>query len=89
MIPPIVSQFISLIKDTSLATIILLPEAMYRAEIIYGQNVNYMIPMYVALAPFTLSLTTCCRWLHGTWPNGWQFNLVVVEPRIKKGVIRG
>ena len=50
MSPPIVSQFISLIKDTSLATIILLPEAMYRAEIIYGQNVNYMIPMYVALA---------------------------------------
>ncbi|WP_127850023.1 amino acid ABC transporter permease [Lacticaseibacillus hulanensis] len=50
MIPPLVSQFISLIKDTSLATIILLPELTYHAQIIYGQNVNYMIPMYVMLA---------------------------------------
>lgn len=50
MIPPLVSQFISLIKDTSLATIILLPEMTFHAQIIYGQNVNYMIPMYVMLA---------------------------------------
>ncbi|MDN2454172.1 amino acid ABC transporter permease [Lactobacillus sp. UCMA15818] len=50
MIPPLVSQFISLIKDTSLATIIVLPELMYRAQIIYGQNTRYLIPMFVALA---------------------------------------
>ncbi|MCP9313486.1 amino acid ABC transporter permease [Liquorilactobacillus satsumensis] len=50
MIPPLVSQFISLIKDTSLATIIVLPELLYRAQIIYGQNTRYMIPMFVALA---------------------------------------
>ncbi|WDF83178.1 amino acid ABC transporter permease [Lacticaseibacillus pabuli] len=50
MIPPLVSQFISLIKDTSLATIILLPEVTFNAQLIYGQNVNYMIPMYVSLA---------------------------------------
>ncbi len=43
MIPPIVSQFISLVKDTSLATIILLPELTYHSQIIYGQNSNYMI----------------------------------------------
>ncbi|MFC6315843.1 amino acid ABC transporter permease [Lapidilactobacillus achengensis] len=50
MVPPIVSQFVSLVKDSSLATIILLPELMYHAQIIYGQNSNYMIPMFVALA---------------------------------------
>ncbi|WP_125702724.1 amino acid ABC transporter permease [Lacticaseibacillus daqingensis] len=50
MIPPIVSQFISLVKDTSLATIILLPELTYHAQIVYGQNANYAIPMFVALA---------------------------------------
>lgn len=50
MIPPLVSQFISLVKDTSLATIILLPELTQHAQIIYGQNVNYTIPMFVALA---------------------------------------
>ncbi|GAF41702.1 glutamine ABC transporter, permease protein [Agrilactobacillus composti DSM 18527 = JCM 14202] len=50
MIPPIVSQFISLVKDTSLATIIVLPELMYHAQVIYGQNTNFMIPMFLALA---------------------------------------
>lgn len=50
MVPPIVSQFVSLVKDSSLATIILLPELMYHSQIIYGQNTNYMIPMFVALA---------------------------------------
>ncbi|WP_137597056.1 amino acid ABC transporter permease [Paucilactobacillus kaifaensis] len=50
MIPALVSQFISLVKDTSLATIIVLPEMMYHAQIIYGQNSNYIIPMFIALA---------------------------------------
>ncbi|AEV95670.1 amino acid ABC transporter permease [Pediococcus claussenii] len=50
MIPALVSQFISLIKDTSLATIIMLPELMYHAQIIYGQDTNYIIPMFLALA---------------------------------------
>ena len=50
MLPALVSQFISLVKDTSLATIIVLPELMYHAQIIYGQNTNYIIPMFVVLA---------------------------------------
>ncbi|APV46932.1 amino acid ABC transporter permease [Lactobacillus delbrueckii] len=50
MIPALFSQFVSLIKDTSLATIIVLPELLYHAEIIYNQNTNYMIPMYLAVA---------------------------------------
>ena len=50
MLPALVSKFISLVKDTSLATIIVLPELMYHAQIIYGQNTNYIIPMFVALA---------------------------------------
>jgi putative glutamine transport system permease protein len=50
MIPAIVSQFISLIKDTSLAVIITLPEFMHQAQIIYGQNSNYVLPMFAALA---------------------------------------
>lgn len=67
MIPPIVSQFISLVKDTSLATIILLPEATYHAQIIYGQNINFMIPMFVALAVMyfvvNYALSLASRWL--------------------------
>ena len=50
MIPALVSQLISLVKDTSLATIILLPEMLFRSQIIYGQNTNYIIPMFVAIA---------------------------------------
>lgn len=50
MIPPLVSQFISLIKDTSLATIIVLPDLLYHAQIIYSQNTTYMLPMYLMVA---------------------------------------
>lgn len=50
MIPPLVSQFVSLIKDTSLATIIMLPEVTYRAQTIYAQNPNQIIPMFMILA---------------------------------------
>lgn len=50
MIPPIVSQFISLIKDTSLAVVIALPEVTHNAKIIYGQDTSFVIPMFVAMA---------------------------------------
>lgn len=49
MIPAIVSQLISLIKDTSLAVIISLPELTHQARIVYGQNTNYVLPMFVAM----------------------------------------
>ncbi|MDM5187122.1 amino acid ABC transporter permease [Bacillus sp. DX4.1] len=50
MVPPLVSQFISLLKDTSLAVVISLPELMHNAQIINGQNVNYMIPTFILVA---------------------------------------
>ncbi|MGG4493586.1 amino acid ABC transporter permease [Brevibacillus reuszeri] len=50
MVPPIVSQFISLLKDTSLAVIIALPELMNHAQIINGRNVNYVIPTFLLVA---------------------------------------
>ncbi|HZG59786.1 MAG TPA: amino acid ABC transporter permease [Anoxybacillus sp.] len=57
MVPPIVSQFISLLKDTSLAVVIALPELMNHAQIINGRNVNYVIPIFllVALMYFTVN----------------------------------
>lgn len=56
MIPPIVSQFVSLIKDTSLATIIMLPEVTYRAQIIYAQEPNAIVAMFFALAVLYFAL---------------------------------
>ncbi|WP_124059005.1 amino acid ABC transporter permease [Vaginisenegalia massiliensis] len=49
-LPSVVSQLIALIKDTSLATVITLPELMHSAQIVYGQNNNYVIPMFMLLA---------------------------------------
>lgn len=49
MVPPIVSQFVSLIKDTSLAVIITLPELTHNVRIVYGQNTSYVIPMFIAM----------------------------------------
>ncbi|MED3844422.1 amino acid ABC transporter permease [Geobacillus stearothermophilus] len=50
MVPPIVSQFISLLKDTSLAIVISLPELMNHAQIINGRNINFVIPIFILVA---------------------------------------
>lgn len=50
MVPPIVSQFISLLKDTSLAVVIALPELTHNAQIIYSQKAGYVIPLLLILA---------------------------------------
>ena len=50
MVPAIISQFVSLIKDTSLATIIVVPEMMQHAQDIYGQDATYILPMCAARA---------------------------------------
>lgn len=57
MVPPLVSQFISLLKDTSLATIVALPELMHNAKIVMGQKESYTLPilMMVALMYFAVN----------------------------------
>jgi putative glutamine transport system permease protein len=50
MIPPLVSQFISLLKDTSLAVIISLPELMHNVQILQGHSPNYVIPALIFAA---------------------------------------
>ncbi|AZB42471.1 amino acid ABC transporter permease [Bacillus sp. FJAT-42376] len=50
MVPPIVSQFISLLKDTSLAVVIAMPELLHNAQIINGKSVNYVIPIFLLTA---------------------------------------
>lgn len=50
MVPPIVSQFISLLKDTSLAVVIALPDLMHNAQVINAQNINYIIPIFILTA---------------------------------------
>lgn len=50
MVPPIVSQFISLLKDTSLCVIILLPEMMHNIQILQGHSPNYVIPSLLLAA---------------------------------------
>lgn len=49
-IPPMVSQFVSLIKDTSLAVAISLPEITHNAQIIYNKNFNATIPLLLTVA---------------------------------------
>lgn len=61
MVPPIVSQFISLLKDTSLVVIVSLAELMHNAKIIMA-NFDYVFPILLLVAAiyftvnFSLSL---------------------------------
>ncbi|MED5019998.1 amino acid ABC transporter permease [Paenibacillus chibensis] len=59
MAPPLVSQFISLLKDTSLAIIISLPEIMHNVQILQGHSPNYVIPalLLAALLYFAVNFT--------------------------------
>lgn len=59
MVPPLVSQFISLLKDTSLAVIIALPEVMHNGQIIYNTQISFVIPilLLVALGYFVVNLS--------------------------------
>lgn len=50
MVPPLVSQFISLLKDSSLAVVISLPELMHNAKIVIGQSYSYTIPILALVA---------------------------------------
>lgn len=50
MVPNLVSQFISLLKDTSLAIIIALPELLHHAKIIQGQSQKYVIPIFLLIS---------------------------------------
>lgn len=49
MVPPLVSQFVSLIRDTSLAVIISLPELTHNTKIIYAQYPNTVLPMFLIM----------------------------------------
>ncbi|AJY76725.1 amino acid ABC transporter permease [Paenibacillus beijingensis] len=57
MVPPLVSQFISLLKDTSLAVIISLPELMHNVQIVSAQHPNIVFPILIlaAVAYFTVN----------------------------------
>jgi len=59
MIPPIVGQFISLVKDTSLATVIVLPELTYSARIIYSQDSNLVLPMFFMITLLYFLICYC------------------------------
>lgn len=51
MVPPTVSQFIALLKDTSLAVVISLPELMHHARIINGGGQqDHVIPIFMMVA---------------------------------------
>ncbi|GGI16275.1 amino acid ABC transporter permease [Gottfriedia solisilvae] len=50
MVPPLVSQFISLLKDTSLAVVIALPDVLHNGQIIYAQKGSYVVPILVIVS---------------------------------------
>ena len=50
MVPNIVSQFISLLKDTSLAVVIALPELLHNARIIQAHQPSDVIQVFIVIA---------------------------------------
>lgn len=48
IVPPMVSEFITLIKDTSLASCIGTAELMYNAQVLGARYYNYLYPLLIA-----------------------------------------
>ncbi|MVP02384.1 MULTISPECIES: amino acid ABC transporter permease [Paenibacillus] len=59
MVPPMVSQFISLLKDTSLTVIIAAPELVHNAQIINGASQQYVIPIFLLVALMYFTVNYC------------------------------
>lgn len=62
IIPPLVSEFITLIKDSSLASCIGAGELMYNAQVLGSQYYNYLVPLVVASVMY-LAMTLIISWL--------------------------
>ena len=62
IIPPMVSEFITLIKDTSLASCIATSELMYNAQVLGANYYNYLYPLLIAAVMY-LCMTVFISWL--------------------------
>lgn len=67
MVPPLISQCISLLKDTSLTVIIALPELMHKAQIINGANVQYVVPIFLMAALMYFSVNYALSLVSRRW----------------------
>lgn len=71
MVPPLIGQCISLLKDTSLAVIIALPELMHNAQIINGGNLHYVVPILLLASLFYFSVNYALSLLSRRWEVSW------------------
>jgi polar amino acid transport system permease protein len=62
IVPPMVSEFITLIKDSSLISCIGAAELLYRAQILGARYYNYLVFLIMAGVMY-LVMTVCISWL--------------------------
>lgn len=62
IVPPMVSEFITLIKDSSLASVIGTAELMYNTQALGARYYNYLYPLLMATCLY-LIMTLCVSWI--------------------------
>lgn len=67
MVPPLIGQCISLLKDTSLAVIIALPELMHNAQIINGGDMDYIVPILLLCSLFYFTVNYALSLFSRRW----------------------
>lgn len=66
MLPPLTNEFITLLKDSSLVSIIAVAELMYVQKTVTGSSYIYKEPLYT-IALIYLVMTMCLGWLGSVW----------------------
>jgi len=66
VIPAVGNDFIALIKDTSLVSVITVPELLFKAQLVAGRTGNYLSPLLVAAAVY---------WILTIFFSFWQARL--------------
>jgi cystine transport system permease protein len=61
-LPPLANTLLSLVKDTSLLSMITVPEMLYQAKIIGGREFDYLT-MYILVAVFYWLVCTVLAWM--------------------------
>jgi len=80
IIPPTGNEFISMLKNTSLAAVIATPELLYHTQLVYDANFEYF-PLLTVAAVWYLLMTTIATYFQGKLEQRTEYRQLTARRR--------